>query len=56
VVLGFDGQFGAEGVLDDLNRWQEEGLIEIIDAVVVSREVSKNMETKQTPIRQGEVW
>jgi uncharacterized membrane protein len=36
VALGFDDQSGAEAMLNDLNRWQEEGIIEIEDAVIAS--------------------
>jgi len=48
VVLGFKYQFGAEAMLDDLNKWQEEGLIELEDAVIVSRGVGKDIELEQT--------
>ena len=37
VVLMFESQYGAEGMLEDLIRMQEEGLIELEDAVMASR-------------------
>ncbi len=46
VVLMFEGQFGAEGMLEDFQRMQEEGLIEVEDAVVASR----RPRTRQTPM------
>jgi uncharacterized membrane protein len=48
VVLGFEGEFGAEGMLNDFYRMQEEGLIEIEDAVVASRGVGNHIEVTQT--------
>lgn len=37
VVLAFDGQYMAEGMLDVLKQLQERGALELEDAVVVSR-------------------
>jgi uncharacterized membrane protein len=34
VVLGFEAKFGAQGMLDDLHRWEEEGVIKVDDAVI----------------------
>jgi uncharacterized membrane protein len=59
VVLGFKNQFGAEAMLDDLRKWQEEGLIELEDAVIVSRGAGTDIELEQThkksrkPIAKG---
>lgn len=36
VALGFEDQYGAEAMLNDIGRWQEEGIIEIEDAVIAS--------------------
>lgn len=46
IVLGFDNQYAAEGMLEDLNRMQDEGLIDLEDAVVASRDVG-------TRVRKG---
>lgn len=59
VVLGFKNQYGAEAMLDDLRKWQEEGLIELEDAVIASRGEGKDIEIEQThkksrkPIAKG---
>jgi uncharacterized membrane protein len=53
VVLGFDSQFGAEGMLNDFNRMEEEGLIEIEDAVVASRGIGGHISVKQTKSVKG---
>jgi uncharacterized membrane protein len=59
VVLGFKSQFGAEAMLDDLSKWQEEGLIELEDAVLASRGPGTKIEIEQThkksrkPIAKG---
>jgi len=53
VVLGFDNQYGAEGMLKDFNRMQEEGLIEIEDAVVASRNIAGGLDVKQTHSQKG---
>ena len=37
VVLGFDNQYAAEAMLESMIKMQEEGLIELEDAVVASR-------------------
>lgn len=36
IVLGFEDRYGAGAMLDDINKWQEEGIIEIEDAVVAA--------------------
>jgi uncharacterized membrane protein len=52
VVLGFDNQYGAEGMLEDMQRWQEEGLLELEDAVIASRGPGRDVQIEQTH-RQG---
>jgi uncharacterized membrane protein len=34
--LGFENQYGAKAMLDDVHKWQEQGLIEVEDAAVAS--------------------
>ena len=53
VVLGFDNQYAAEGMLEDLHRMQDEGLIDLEDAVVASRGVGTRVEIKQTRSATG---
>lgn len=48
VVLGFDNEYGAEAMLNDVNKWQEEGIIEIEDAVIASAGPGGKVEIKQT--------
>lgn len=53
VVLGFDNQYAAEGMLEDLIKMQEEGLIELEDAVVASRGPGSHVEIQQTRSETG---
>jgi uncharacterized membrane protein len=48
VVLGFDNQYGAEALLEDLQRWQEAGIIEVEDAVIAFASRNGNVELRQT--------
>lgn len=48
VVLGFDTQDAAKIWLEDFERMQDEGLIELEDAVVASRGSGNHVEIKQT--------
>lgn len=47
VVLGFDREYGAEGMLEQIEDFEKEGLITIEDAVIASRDVGKDVEIKQ---------
>jgi uncharacterized membrane protein len=53
VALAFEGKETAKGMLNDLNKLQDEGHIEILDAVIASRGVSKNIEITQTQSDKG---
>jgi uncharacterized membrane protein len=48
VVLGFESEYGAEAMLEDVRRWQEEGLIEVEDAVIASAGPGGKVDIKQT--------
>jgi uncharacterized membrane protein len=48
VVLGFDNEYAADGMLEDFNRMRDEGLIDLEDAVVATRGVGTRVEIKQT--------
>ena len=48
IALGFENEYGAEALLKDLHTWQEEGLIEVEDAVIASAGPGGNVEIKQT--------
>lgn len=48
VVLGFEGESTAEGMLETLMEMQERGLVTIEDAVVATRGPGTNVEVKQT--------
>jgi uncharacterized membrane protein len=48
VVLGFKNQYGAEAMLNDLQKWQEEGLIELEDAVIASSGPGGKVQIEQT--------
>ena len=53
VVLGFNEELGAETMLDYLGEMQDEGLIELEDAVVASRGPGTNVEIRQTHSKAG---
>lgn len=53
VALAFEGEETAKGWLKDLTKMAEDGHIEIIDAVVASRGVGKNIDIKQTQSAKG---
>jgi len=53
VVLGFDRQFGAEGVLEEFDKFEKEGLIILEDAVTASRGSSPHVEIKQARPKTG---
>ena len=48
IGLGFEGRETAKGWLKDLEKMAEEGHLEILDAVLVSRGVSDHVQMKQT--------
>jgi len=53
VVLGFEGQYFAEGMLETFQDMQERGLLELEDAVVVSRGISSKIDVEQTQTKKG---
>ena len=53
VVLGFESQFGAEGMLEQFDKFEKEGLITLEDAVTASRGPGVNVEITQTQTRGG---
>lgn len=53
VALAFEGEETAKGWLKDLDKMAEDGHIEILDAVIASRGVSKHIEVKQTQSAKG---
>ena len=53
VVLGFKNQYGAEVMLEDIQKWQEEGLIELEDAVIASRSPGSDVQIEQTHKQGG---
>ncbi len=48
IVLGFENPYGAEAMLDDVRKWQAQGLIEIEDAVVASAGPGGSIDIQQT--------
>lgn len=53
IGLAFEGRETAKGWLKDLEKLAEEGHIEILDAVLVSRGVGDHVEMKQTQSMKG---
>jgi uncharacterized membrane protein/sporulation protein YlmC with PRC-barrel domain len=48
VVLGFENRHGAEAMLDDVYKWQQEGLIEVEDAVLADAGPDGQVKIRQT--------
>ena len=53
VVLGFDRQFGAEGMLEQIEKYEQEGLITLEDGVIASRGVGGYVDIKQARPQGG---
>ena len=53
IVLGFDHQYGAEGMLEHIDKFQQEGLITLEDAVIASRGVGGEVTIKQANPQTG---
>ena len=53
VALAFEGEETAKGMLNDILKLEEQGKIEVLDAVVASRGVGKNVNIKQTQSAKG---
>lgn len=48
VVLGFELEYGAEGMLNDIQKWHEEGLVELEDAAIATSTPDGTIQIKQT--------
>ena len=48
VVLGFENRYGAEAMLADVHRWQEQGLIDVEDAVLAFAEADGVVQIQET--------
>jgi len=53
VALAFEGEETAKGMLNDVLKLEEQGKIEVLDAVIASRGVGKNVNIKQTQSAKG---
>lgn len=53
IALAFEGEETAKGMLNDVLKLEEQGKIEVLDAVIASRGVSKNVNIKQTQSAKG---
>ncbi len=53
IVLGFEGEYVAEGLLESIEEMQKEGLIELEDAVTAQRGAGDYVEIKKTSHRTG---
>jgi len=53
IVLGFDHQYGAEGMLDHLDQFEKGGFITLEDAVITSRGVGDKVDIKQANPQTG---
>lgn len=53
IVLGFDHQYGAEGMLEYIDQFEREGLITLNDAVIAERGVGGEVTIKQANPQTG---
>lgn len=53
VALAFEGEETAKGMLNDVLKMEEQGKIEVLDAVVASRGLGKNINIEQTKSAKG---
>lgn len=53
IVLGFDHQYGAEGMLEHIDQFEREGLITLNDAVIAERGVGGEVTIKQANPQTG---
>jgi len=53
VALAFEGEETAKGMLNDVLKLEEQGKSEVLDAVIASRGVGKNVNIKQTQSAKG---
>lgn len=53
VVLGFGHQFGAEGMLEHIDKFQKEGLITLEDAVIAECGIGGRVTIKQANPQTG---
>lgn len=53
IVLGFDRQYGAEGMLEHIEKLEQEGLIKLEDAVIASRGVGDKVTIEQANPQTG---
>jgi len=53
IVLGFDHEYGAEGMLEHIDKFQKEGLITLDDAVLAARGVGGQVTIKQAHPQTG---
>lgn len=53
VALAFEGEETAKGMLKDVLKMEEQGKIEVLDAVVASRGLGKNINIEQTQSATG---
>jgi len=53
IVLGFANQFGAEGMLEQVEAFEKQGLITLEDAVIASRGSGPNVQIKQARPKTG---
>ena len=53
VVLGFEGKYVAEGLLESIEQLEKEGLAELEDAVLAQRGPGNHVEIKQARSQTG---
>jgi len=55
IVLGFDHQYGAEGMLEHINKLEKDGLISLEDAVLASSGVGGQVTINQAKSQTGKI-
>lgn len=53
IILGFDHQYGAEGMLEHIETFEQQGLITLEDAVIASRGKGTEVDVMQARSKVG---
>lgn len=53
IVLGFESQYGAEGMLEEIEKFEQNGLIVLEDAVIALRGTGTDVEIRQARPQGG---
>jgi uncharacterized membrane protein len=52
-ALAFDNMEGANNMFENLMSWQEEGLLKVLDAVIITRNIGNDVQVEQKLKKTG---